>query len=161
MSETENTRTTNLMIKLAEVAKECAYVQKDGSNSFHKYKYASAEAVLQKVSAALTARNICRQTQAEYEVLPNGNVICSLRIFLLDGDDPKFSPICFTGLGEGSDKGDKATMKALTAAHKYAYATGLGMSWGDDPEADAETDRRAAKPAAKKQTKLDSMKGGF
>ena len=38
--------------KLAEVAREVAYVQKDATNSFQKYKYASAEAVLRKVNVA-------------------------------------------------------------------------------------------------------------
>jgi hypothetical protein len=34
-------------------------------------------------------------------------------------------------------------MKANTAALKYAVAAGLLISWGDDPEADASTDRDA------------------
>ena len=37
---------------------ECAYVAKNGLNSFHKYKYATAEDVLQKVNESLTKNKI-------------------------------------------------------------------------------------------------------
>ena len=44
------------------------------------------------------------------------------------------------GLGSGQDAGDKATMKAQTAAIKYAFLLSFAISTGDDPEADTHTD---------------------
>ncbi len=38
------------------------------------------------------------------------------------------------------DAGDKALMKAQTAAIKYAMARAFNISWGDDPEADPKVD---------------------
>lgn len=40
------------------------------------------------------------------------------------------------GLGSGQDSGDKAIMKAQTAAIKYAYLLSFAISTGDDPEND-------------------------
>jgi hypothetical protein len=44
------------------------------------------------------------------------------------------------GMGSGQDAGDKAIMKAQTAAIKYAWMLALSISTGDDPEEDAGTD---------------------
>ena len=39
----------NLAKKLVEVMKDCGHVAKNGSNDFHKYKYATAADVLSLV----------------------------------------------------------------------------------------------------------------
>lgn len=49
--------------------------------------------------------------------------------------------VTITGLGSGQDSGDKAVMKAQTAAIKYAYLLSMAISTGDDPEADIKTDQ--------------------
>ena len=49
---------TKIAKKLLAVMAECAYVAKTGLNSFHKYKYATAEDVLQKVNESLTKNKI-------------------------------------------------------------------------------------------------------
>jgi len=130
--------------KLAQVMSEVGYVRKDATNDFHHYKYASAEAVLKKVNAALSARGIAVSSQAEllhYEPVGKGmHAVVKLSLTFVDGDEK----LTVQGLGEGSDTGDKAVMKANTAALKYAMANAFMISWGDDPEADATTDQRAA-----------------
>lgn len=129
--------------KLAEVMNIVAYVAKDGQNSFHKYKYASAEKVYQKVNAELSKRGVAVSSKVEIlhcnETL--ANVIARVTLTLVDGESGESLDI--QGAGQGSDKGDKATMKAVTAATKYALATGFLISWGDDPEADSATDKAA------------------
>lgn len=129
-----------LVDKLAEVMSEVGYVQKDAENAFHHYKYASAEAVLKKVNAALSSRGIAVSTQAELLHYEEGHAVVRLSLTFTDGDES----LTAQGLGEGSDKGDKAVMKANTAALKYAVANAFMISWGDDPEADTTTDIRAA-----------------
>ena len=139
-----------LSAKLAEVMAEVGYVRKDATNDFQHYQYASAEAVLKKVNAALSSRGIAVSTQAEllhYESMPGAkgpsmHAVVRLSLTFTDGEEK----ITAQGLGEGSDKGDKATMKADTAALKYALANAFMISWGDDPEADVSTDKRAAEP---------------
>jgi hypothetical protein len=141
--------------KLAEIAREVAYVQKDATNSFQKYKYASAEAVLGKVNEALTSRNIALSTTAELVQYHHGEgksanvAIVQLTLRFIDGDSSEV--IAVQGLGQGADKGDKAVMKANTAALKYAYANAFTISWGDDPEATNESGD--SKPRKKKVTK--------
>ena len=39
-----------IAMKLLEVMKECSYIQKNGTNSFHGYKYATSADVLEKVN---------------------------------------------------------------------------------------------------------------
>jgi len=138
---------SDLTDKLAEVMAEVGYVQKDALNDFHHYRYASAEAVLKKVNAALSERGIAVSTQAELlqyeqhpgEKGPSMHAVVRLSLAFTDGADS----ITAQGLGEGSDKGDKAVMKADTAALKYALANAFMISWGDDPEADIDTDKAA------------------
>lgn len=44
--------------KLVAVMNECSHVAKNGINSFHNYKYATAEDVLQKVNESLTKNKL-------------------------------------------------------------------------------------------------------
>ena len=56
--------------------------------------------------------------------------------------------IILSGLGSGQDSGDKAVMKAQTAAIKYAYLMSLAISTNDDPEADVKTDEGSGEKKA-------------
>lgn len=126
---------------LSEVMAEVGYVQKDGTNAHFKYKYASAEAVLRKVNAALSSRGIAVGSMVELlghtPDFTNATVRVTLE-FMRGG-----ASATVQGLGQGSDKSDKAVMKANTAALKYALANAFMISWGDDPEADASVDQPA------------------
>ena len=61
------TETTSRSIarKLAIAAKACGYVQKDGTNNFHRYKFASAANILGHVNDAL-----CEAGLAVVDTLP-------------------------------------------------------------------------------------------
>lgn len=131
--------------KLSQVMAEVGYVQKDATNQFFHYRYASAEAVLKKVNAALSARGIAVSSAVTLEqFLQQGDgslAIVKLTLTFIDDE----GQVTVEGLGSGSDKGDKAVLKANTAALKYALANAFMISWGDDPEGDIETDARAAR----------------
>lgn len=135
-----------LAAKLALAAKDCARVGKDGANGFHHYRYATAANVLAHVNEALCAHGI-----AVIDTLPeilsaegNGKErVVTARVTLTVADTESDERAVFRGLGSGSDTGDKAVMKAQTAALKYAWLTAFSISTGDDPEADENTDRRA------------------
>jgi hypothetical protein len=151
----------SLAKKLAEVAREVSYVQKDGANAFHKYRYASAAAVLEKVNQAFSSRNIA--TFPSVDVLENVTVATKqgearlvtvrVKVRLVDGETGETDTL--EGLGSGSDNGDKAVMKAQTAGIKYAYMLGFSISTGDDPEADASTDE--ATSAAPQRAPVESV----
>ena len=126
------TAAKTLVEKMAEVMAEVGYVQKDAVNKGIGYKYASAEAVLKKVNAALSERGIAVSSAATLENFSPGRAVVKLALTFHDGTDS----LTVEGLGEGTDKGDKSTMKANTSALKYAMANAFLISWGDDPEAD-------------------------
>lgn len=130
--------------KLTEVGREVAYVQKDGENTFHKYAYASAEAVLRKANEALFSRGVATISDSKLAFLSEDTSKAVVHTTLTFIDATTGERLSTNGIGQGSDKGDKAVMKANTAALKYVLSAAFLISWGDDPEADASTDRAAA-----------------
>lgn len=133
--------------KLVEIMDECSVVRKNGTNDFHHYNYATSADVLEKVNAAFVKHHVASivlpEIMSSSDVLNNkGNVehlvTVKVSITLVDGDSGE--SITFSGIGSGQDGGDKAVMKAQTAAIKYAYLLSLAISTSDDPEADSRTD---------------------
>jgi hypothetical protein len=144
----------SLARKMALVAKECGYVQKTGRNDFHRYKYATAADVLAKVNEALAEHGVCATVDPSVlsESVDNGNRTVTVKVALTLHDGDSDQTFTTAGIGCGQDKGDKAVMKAQTAAIKYAWMLALNISTGDDPEADEDTDKRAhVAPAPRQQ----------
>lgn len=138
---------SQIAAKLVKVMADCSYVAKNGINSYHNYRYATAEDVLVKVNEALTKNHLActvKPTIISFDEVTNlkGNkehlATVSIHIEIIDSESGE--SVDFYGLGSGQDAGDKAIMKAQTAAIKYAYMLGLCIATGDDPEADAKTD---------------------
>lgn len=136
--------------KLVFIMDECSHVTKDGFNDFHKYSYASASGVLEAINAALVKHKVASVvtpailnsfdvTNAKGNVEHQVTVGCN--ILLIDSESGE--SIDLYGIGTGQDAGDKAVMKAETAAIKYAYLLSMAISTGDDPEADPGVDERA------------------
>lgn len=158
--------------KLVAVMNECSHVAKNGINSFHNYKYATAEDVLQKVNESLTknklASIVCPTLESMVDVTNlKGNTehlaTVTVQIHLIDSDSGE--SVDLFGIGSGQDAGDKAVMKAQTAAIKYAFMLSLCIATGDDPEADGKTDevtctesQQNVKPAASSKTKAAPKK---
>uniref|UniRef100_UPI0018C5A134 ERF family protein n=1 Tax=Pectinatus frisingensis TaxID=865 RepID=UPI0018C5A134 len=133
--------------KLIEIMKDCAYITKNGINNFHNYKYTTSADVLEKVNTAMVKQGICSIAVPEIISIneittAKGNTeklaTVKVNITLIDRDSDE--SITITGLGSGQDAGDKAVMKAQTAAIKYAYMLSFAIATGDDPEADSKTD---------------------
>lgn len=133
--------------KLRALSARCGYVSKDSTNTFHKYRYASAAKILGAINEAMADLGLV-VTGVRPDVLSSEGhgkdrlVTVNLMVTLADVADLK-QCVTFSGLGSGQDSGDKAVMKASTAALKYAWMAFLSISTGDDPEGDPETDNRA------------------
>ena len=130
--------------KLVKVMAECAYIQRQGINDFHRYKYAMAADVLEKVNAAMVKYNLAATAVPElvdFREITNlkGNTerLATVKTTLTITDADSGESISIVGIGSGQDPGDKAVMKAQTASIKYAYMLSLAMATGDDPEADS------------------------
>jgi len=152
------TRTREEFISaLSEVMEIVGYVKKDGWNDHQKYKYASAEHVFEKVRAALAERQMAVESAAEllhFEIFdtPKGKrsmAVIRMTLTITDGQNTA----TMQGIGQGIDAGDKAVMKANTAALKYAPASGFLISWGDDPEADPATDRDQVREGVQQESR--------
>lgn len=133
--------------KFIDVMKECSYVEKNGTNTYHNYQYATSADVLAKVNASLVKHGIASVAVPELlnivdVTTAKGNTeklaTIQMKITLIDTESGETFTI--VGIGSGQDSGDKAAMKAETAAIKYAYMLSLAISTGDDPEADMQTD---------------------
>lgn len=139
---------------LADIMAEVGYVQKDARNDHFKYKYASADAVMTKVRAACAARGIgIIQSHAELVDFTGGLATVRITQVYAKGAGDAQETARFQGLGQGKDSGDKAVMKANTAALKYLLANAFNISWGDDPEAtqgDASATSKPKRAAAKR-----------
>lgn len=141
---------TKIAKKLVNVMIECGHIAKNGLNSYHQYKYATAEDVLLKVNTALTKNKIASVVIPEIASMVDvtnlkGNtehlVTVNVQIKLIDSESGEC--VDLFGIGSGQDAGDKAVMKAQTAAIKYAYMMSLCIATSDDPEADTKTDENS------------------
>ena len=141
----------NIAKKLVKVMGECAHITKTGTNDYHHYKYATAEDVLKKINASLAANKIASMAVPNLESMvevttAKGNkehlATVTIQIHLVDADSGE--TVDLFGIGSGQDAGDKAVMKAQTAAIKYAYLLSMCIATGDDPEADSSTDENMA-----------------
>jgi hypothetical protein len=137
----------NIFSKVSQLIEEIGYIQKDSKNAFHKYTYLSHAQLMEKVQPALIKLGLIVVPNAEFVSYTDGVAIVKVTIQLVSEVDG--SAITVSALGSGQDQGDKAVMKANTAAHKYAFMQLLCAPTGDDPEADEKTDakpRQALKP---------------
>lgn len=139
----------NITQKVSEMMNECSYVAKNGYNTGIKYKYAQASDVTRLVRPALLKYKLI--TVINHEVIDfsvvknksgNEEKIATVKISVTLIDTETGETLVTTGLGSGIDHGDKAIMKAETAALKYAFLQLLSIETGDDPEGDVSVDER-------------------
>ena len=135
--------------KIAAVIGAIGTVPKDKRNEFHKYDYASHDAVSDAVSSALAGEGLAFSvTIASLTQEPLGkgtHVLAELEATFMDGETGAMKILRW--YGEASDTGDKAVAKACTSGVKFLLARNLLISTGD---ADAENGQGEA-PTTKKQ----------
>lgn len=151
--------------KFVEVMRECSHVAKNGSNDFHKYKYATASDVLEKVNASLTKHGIASvvtptllSVQEVTTAKGNTERLATVEVTVTLIDSESGESFAIKGLGSGQDAADKSLAKAQTMALKYCYLASLAIATGDDPEADLHTDEvMQPKSAPKKNNSANSF----
>lgn len=144
--------------KILAVMSEVGKVGKDKTNSFHKYAYASDEAVVGEIRGALIKNRLavipnqkeCTTTsgtnrQGEASFLTS----LAVEYTLLDVDSGE--SMVATAYGQGVDSGDKGVYKAATGAEKYFLLKTFLIATGDDAEKEspqrssqAQTPRKSA-----------------
>ena len=135
---------SNIVTKMLQVMEEVTYVQKDKTNDFQHYNYASEAAAIKKIRPALIKAGLFMLPSVEKMWLDdrgNTHVEMLYRIFDSSGDY-----IQFKAVGSGQDKsGDKGVYKALTGASKYALLKTFMLETGDDPEVPREDEKKEEK----------------
>jgi hypothetical protein len=119
-------------------------IPKDGQNDFHHYRFVSASAVLNKVREALVELGI--ESVPQYQVISQERLEKGILVTVrceLSVRHNGMTVATSISYGSGMDTGDKAVMKAMTAAHKYCWMHLLNISTEDDPEEDTRTDANA------------------
>ena len=116
---------------------------KTGDNKFDRYNYAKLEDFYDAAKPVLAKHGLAVLFQTDScESLPdrvtkNGGAEHTVRVRVSatlvheSGES-----VTVTGYGEGQDRADKATYKAITGAKKYVLAGLLAIPTSDDPEAD-------------------------
>lgn len=151
MVRVSETKRSSLHAKLAEVGQAVTHVEKDGKNSFHKYDYASATAVLAAIRKPLFERGVTvtpsveRVDDREYTTAGGkASVVTTVTVKFTFVDSETGEREEHVWAGRGDDNADKGLSKAYTSAVKTFILEAFLLPTGDDPEADAETDKRAA-----------------
>ena len=150
--------------KFVEVMRDCSHVAKNGTNDFHKYKYATATDVLEKVNASLTKHGLASVVtpnllSVQQITTAKGNVeqlsTVEVSVTLIDADSGE--TLTLKGLGSGQDPSDKSVAKAQTMVLKYCYLSSLAIATSDDPEADWHTDDVMQPPAQVKNNSANAL----
>lgn len=153
-----------LAAKLADISKEIGFIEFDSQNSYHGYQYASAALIIRKLNHALSTRGVVAYVSRSTATFNGDLAIVNLELTYKDAISGETMYV--QGTGSAKDSGDKAIMKAATAAYKYAISHSLTLSWGaEDPEDDFFTDAMAqirdSTTDASLRGVVDALKGRF
>lgn len=155
--------TKNLIQKAAIVMAAVQHVPKNGHNSFHNYHYATEADITECVRAEMAAQGLMlipSVLKVEWRTVATRSGVdrlCTLTVefTLTDGIQDRKLQV----LGEGQDRGDKATYKAMTGALKYALLKLFLIPTGDDPEKDAPEERAPAQKQQSQKTQAPKPNG--
>lgn len=139
-----------LLRKLVAAQKAIGVIEKDKRNEFHRYDYASIEAIVLGTRDHLLQHGLLvlagqsklseRQRQTSQGEATVTTVDLTFEIYDVDTG---FS-ITIEWSGRGEDPADKGIAKALTDARKTFLIQQLNLARGDDTEADSSTDERSS-----------------
>lgn len=106
--------------KLNEFSKTVGKVKKNGTNPFHKSKYATLESVMETIEQPLTDNNL------GYVQIPTESGLKTV-IYDLDSEDTIEGFISYVGASDMQKLGS-----AITYARRYALVTMFGLEQTDD-----------------------------
>lgn len=124
----------NIGAKILKVMEAIKSVAKDGTNSFHKYKYATDAAIVGTIRKELIKNKlICIPKQLSC-IVSGEMTTLEIEYTMLDIDSGE--ALVTKVFGQGKDSGDKGVYKASTGGEKYFYLKTFAIPTDDDPEND-------------------------
>ena len=161
MSET---KPLTLIQKLVEVYKKVDHIEKRGENKAQNYKYVKASDLAHAIRNALAEVGVyaeinitvVRDYLIERGKDDRGNQkspmqATDVRASITFRDVDSTEIITTSGIGSGTDMGDKASYKAQTGAIKYALRNAFLVPDDTDPEGDESVDRATDLPKSSAQ----------
>ena len=142
---------SQLFAKVAIVMGQVRTMPKDGTNTFDKYSYVTADMAFERLGAAMAAVKLvalpsvleCEQSEVVSQGgKPQTRSVVHGQITIACGD----TGATWTNdwWGEGIDRGDKSINKAITAMSKYHLLRLFNVGTGEDADADSpETEHKA------------------
>lgn len=141
---------------LIAIAKEFGAIEKDGTNSFHKYNYQKWEDVLNRVSELLPRHGLMiQQSEVARSLFENDQMMSityAFTIFNQDGEVWPDRPVWSAVARARDQKGvpdDKSANKCHTQAHKYFLLHTFNIKTRETVEDDTDAevpDRQIVKP---------------
>ena len=149
-----------LYAKMSKIMSEVTYIQKDKKNEFHKYSYASEEAIKKAVQKELIKNKVLfmvtntKILDRAKSVNERGKetTLTTLEVKYEFVDTDTGAKISGTYHGEGQDPLDKGVYKALTGALKYIITSHFLIPTGNDPEDDSQDPKDDKKTGPAQQT---------
>jgi len=146
---------SKIMPALVAAQSEFVAVSKGGDNKFDGYKYAKLEDYIKAAMPVLVKHKLAiitgstSHTEASPRMTKKGDTQPAMMVeieLILTHESGQW--ISVKSVGEGQDRGDKSTYKALTGARKYGVAMLLGLITTDDPEASSPNGHTNQPPSA-------------
>ncbi len=134
---------------LAQARDRCKAAAKDGNNTFHHYRYATADNVIATANEALAGSGLALLPASQsMGILGSGGMaIFTLdRVLVLSHSSGEYLPLEIRGWPVIPDKGrpaDKAFASALTSSLAYLLRDLLQMPRGTDNDMDGRDDRQS------------------
>jgi len=133
---------------LQAAMRQVGYVQKDKTNDFHRYSYASEEGLLKALRPALVENGILLipslEGQPTIDEHGNTHLVEEYTLAHVSGalwPDKIRVPGCGNDRAKNGTIGDKGVYKALTGANKYLLFKLFQIATGDDPEVTSDHDK--------------------
>lgn len=145
----------SLYKKLLQVYQDVRYIQKDGNNSFHKYRYVTEAGVKDKLHDAFVKNGLLFHFSITdlNEVVDGKNRLVTIKTYFKFIDADTGEELEGTSYGTGVDSLDKGLYKAIAGGIKYILTSNFLIPTGDDPE-----DDKYEKEQAEEQTKATKSK---
>lgn len=138
----------NILKKLHAIMSEVERIEKDKTNEFHRYKYASEQAIKEAIHPLLVKHKVLfttNVTNARREVYVTAKgargAITDIDLAYTFHDVESGEALTGTFQGTGDDGADKGTYKAITGAIKYILTSTFLIPTGDDPEVETSNDK--------------------
>lgn len=124
--------------KWLEVMRAVGYIQKSGSNDYHKYTYVTESDLLEAVRPAMIEQGLIA-FPSKATVVDVGKSVITIHYIYRVVDTETGDSFETEVVGQGADSADKGAYKASTGANKYFLMKAFMLATGDDPEEDKDS----------------------